>query len=263
MTTLLQRLLAPPASPLAPTRETLTVRLPDGRELALLRVRDARARRIKLLVSERGARLTVPPRASLREAERFLVAHLDWLAGQLERYAPAPELPAFEPGDAGPLPLRGVNVPLLWCQARTLRIERDADSIRIDHPAQLRPASLRRALREFYLAEARRDVGRWLPAYLPTLPRAPRLIRIRPLRSLWGSLSPDAALSLDLSLVLGPPAAFEYVLVHELCHLIQANHSRLFWREVERRCPEWRSHRRWFREGGMALKATLARLTAP
>lgn len=238
------------------------MRLPDGREVAVLRVRDARARRIKLLVSERGARLTVPLRASLREAERFLAAHLDWLADQLVRYAPEPALPPFELGDGGPLPLRGEALPLRWSEARALRIERDTDGIHIGHPAQLRPASLRRALREFYVGEARRDVGRWLPAYLPTLPRAPRLIRIRPLKSLWGSLSPDGALSLDLALVLGPPAAFEYVLVHELCHLIQANHSRLFWREVERRCPDWRAHRRWFRGEGMVLKATLARLTA-
>jgi predicted metal-dependent hydrolase len=264
VTTLLRRLLAPPLPPAAaPTRETIPVRLPDGREVAVLRVRDARARRIKLLVSERGARLTVPPRASLREAERFLAAHLDWLAHQLERYAPEPDLPPFAPGDAGPLPLRGAGLPLRWSEARALRIERDLDGVHIGHPAQLRPASLRRAVREFYLAEARRDVGRWLPTYLPALPRAPRLIRIRPLRSLWGSLSPDGALSLDLALVLGPPAAFEYVLVHELCHLIQANHSRLFWREVERRCPDWRAHRRWFRDEGMALKTTLARLIAP
>jgi predicted metal-dependent hydrolase len=87
-------------------------------------------------------------------------------------------------------------------------------------------------------------------------------VRFRALRSLWGSLSPDAALSLDLALVLGPPAAFEYVLVHELCHLIHANHSRSFWREVERRCPDWRDQRAWFRGEGLAMKDELARLTA-
>jgi predicted metal-dependent hydrolase len=121
-------------------------------------------------------------------------------------------------------------------------------------------ASLRRALREFYLAQARSDVGQWMPKYLPTLPRAPSVLRIRPLRSLWGSLSPTDGLSLDLALVLGPPANFEYVLVHELCHLIHANHSRSFWREVEQRCQEWRELRAWFRGDGMTLKAELRRV---
>jgi predicted metal-dependent hydrolase len=266
VTSFLRRFLDP-AARVAPRsgegdRVTLQVMLPDGREVPVLRVRDARARRVKLSVSERGARLTVPPRASLREAERFLAGQLDWLAQQLERRAPAPPPAPFEFGTDAALPLRGGRLPLAWEEGRVLRVVRTDAGIVITHPAQARPASLRRALREFYVGEARRDLGRWLPKYLPALPRAPRLLRVRPLRSLWGSLSPDDALSLDLALVLGPPAAFEYVLVHELCHLIHPNHSRAFWREVERRCPDWREHRAWFRGEGLDLKAELARLVA-
>lgn len=55
--------------------------------------------------------------------------------------------------------------------------------------------------------------------------------------SQWGSLATDGHMALDLALVLGRPSAFEYVVVHELCHLIQANHSPAFWREVECRFP--------------------------
>lgn len=257
----LRRFLAPPASP-SPERDTLHVHLPDGREVAVLRVRDARARRIKLFVSERGPRLTLPARGSLRESERFLAQHLHWLAEQMNRRAPPVLRRPFGFDDAEPLPLRGERIALRWQEGRALRIGREADAIVVTRPVAAHEASLRRALKEFYLAEARRDVGRWLPKYLPDLPRAPRLIRLRPLRSLWGSLSPDAALSLDLALVLGPPAAFEYVLVHELCHLLHANHSRAFWREVERRCPDWRAQRTWFRGEGLALKDELARLVA-
>jgi predicted metal-dependent hydrolase len=241
-------------------RETLEVTLPHGGVAAVLRVRDPRARRIKLLVSERGARLTVPVRASLRDAERFLQSHLDWLAQQLDKRRPTSTPRNFEPGDEAPLPLRGAALPVAWEEGRVLRVQRDGERVRIVHPAGVKPASLRRALREFYLAEARRDVGQWLPKYLPALPRAPSALRIRPLRSLWGSLSPSDGLSLDLALVLGPPANFEYVLVHELCHLIHANHSRSFWREVEKRCPDWRPLRAWFREEGLALKNELRRI---
>ena len=78
--------------------------------------------------------------------------------------------------------------------------------------------------------------------------------------SQWGSLAPDGSMALDLALVLGRSSAFEYVLVHELCHLIHANHSRRFWREVEARCPGWRDERDYLRGEGLALKGTLARL---
>jgi len=83
------------------------------------------------------------------------------------------------------------------------------------------------------------------------------------LSSLWGSLSARDALSLDLALVLGKPAAFEYVLVHELCHLIHRNHARGFWREVEARGQDWRAQRDYLHGEGAALKASLRRLLAP
>ena len=78
--------------------------------------------------------------------------------------------------------------------------------------------------------------------------------------SQWGSLAPDGSLALDLALVLARPSAFEYVLVHELCHLLQANHSPAFWREVEQRFPYWREERAYFHAEGRRLKASLRAL---
>ena len=67
-------------------------------------------------------------------------------------------------------------------------------------------------------------------------------------------------MSLDLALVLARPSAFEYVLVHELCHLIHADHSPAFWREVSARWPAWREERGYFRGHGPQLKAGLRHL---
>ncbi|WP_157723039.1 YgjP-like metallopeptidase domain-containing protein, partial [Stenotrophomonas pictorum] len=106
----------------------------------------------------------------------------------------------------------------------------------------------------------RADVGRWLPAYLPGLPRAPSRLRLKVMSSQWGSLAPDGSMALDLALILGRPSAFEYVLVHELCHLLQANHSPAFWVEVEARFPHWRQERDYFHAEGRRLKATLRML---
>ncbi len=258
----LRRLIALPRARPVATSETIALRLPDGTQVELLRVRHPRARRIKLSVSERGVRLTLPMRTSLRAADAFVQEHVEWIAMQLPRWSASSKVAAFG-RDCTTVPLRGEDVPLRWETGRYARAQRDDGGIVIALPASASDASARRALKEFYLAEARADIGRWLPKYLPTLPRAPSTIRLRPMSSLWGSLSARDALSLDLALVLGAPAAFEYVLVHELCHLLQRNHKRAFWREVEERGAHWRAQRDYFRDEGAALKANLRRLIAP
>lgn len=242
-------------------RDTIPLHLPDGREVSLLRVLDPRARHLRLLVTATGPRLTIPPGVGRRQAEAFLHTHLPWLTDQLlEDPGVAPEPTDFVIGQAGTIALRGRYLDLDWRTTRWLQVAQEDDRLVIGRPATARDETVRRALRDFLLAEARADVGRWLPRYLIDLPRPPRAWRIRPLKSLWGSLSSSGMMSLDLALILAPPAAFEYVLVHELCHLLQANHSPAFWCEVERRYPDWRKQRRWLRIEGMALKTGLQRL---
>jgi len=243
----------------AQQRDRVPLRLDDGRDVEVLRVRDPRAHRIKLSVSERGVRLTLPERASLVAGDRFLAEHRDWLHAQLLRLSDVDEV-ALRRDHTVALPLRGEMLPLRWESGRFTALEREDGSLRFLTAPRAGEAALRRAVRDFYEAEARADIGRWMPRYLPALPRAPRRVQLKVMSSQWGSLAPDGTMALDLSLVLAPSAAFEYVLVHELCHLIHHNHSPAYWREVEARCPHWRDQRDWFRAEGRRLKATLQTL---
>ena len=262
---LLSRLLTP--TPRVTERDTVSVMLADGRHLDILRVRDPRAKRLRLSFDERGARLTLPMRASRVAGDRFVHEHRDWLARQLDSHAHA-DLPTLVRGITAVLPLRDALVPLSWDAGRysCLKVIESDEVAGLDAglvfqlPARAGDIAMRRALRDFYEAQARADVGRWLPAYLPGLPRAPTQIRFKMMSSQWGSLAPNGTLVLDLSLVLAEPAAFEYVLVHELCHLIHADHSPAFWREVGMRCPQWRHQRDYFQHEGRRLKATLRQL---
>ena len=259
------RLLAPTrtaAKPAAVQRETIAFVVEDGRRIEVLRVRDPRARRIKLSVDERGARLTLPLRASLVAGERFLHENRDWLARQFAAHAIHAGA-GLQRDVTASLPLRGAELPLRWAGARATRLDFDADGgLLLAAPVSAGDAALQRALRDFYEAQGRADVGRWLPKYLAGLPRPPRRVVFKRTSSLWGSLAPDGTLALDLALVLARPSAFEYVLVHELCHLLHADHSRRFWREVEARFPEWREERAWLHAEGRRLKGRLRQLLA-
>ena len=80
-------------------------------------------------------------------------------------------------------------------------------------------------------------------------------IVIRDQRSRWGSCSTRGTLSFNWRLVLAPFEVLDYVVVHELCHLREPNHSHRFWRLVESRRPGWRAQRDWLHEHGPELLA--------
>lgn len=73
-------------------------------------------------------------------------------------------------------------------------------------------------------------------------------VTIRDQRSRWGSCSPSGDISLNWRLVTMPDAVRDYVLLHELAHLREPNHSRRFWRLVTQICPDWRDARQWLRD---------------
>jgi predicted metal-dependent hydrolase len=81
----------------------------------------------------------------------------------------------------------------------------------------------------------------------------PGRVSIRNQRSRWGSCAREGNIALNFRLVQMPPAICDYVLLHELMHLHQQNHSRRFWRLVEQVCPDFKEAERWLRVQGKVL----------
>ena len=82
-------------------------------------------------------------------------------------------------------------------------------------------------------------------------------ITVRTQRSRWGSCSSRGNLSFNALLMLAPPEVADYVVVHELCHRKEMNHSPRFWAEVERILPDYRQSKRWLKENGQSLMGQL------
>ncbi len=78
-------------------------------------------------------------------------------------------------------------------------------------------------------------------------------VSVKDQRTLWGSCSREGNLNFSWRLALAPDEVLDYLVVHELAHRAQMNHSRRFWEVVERVCPEHRAHRRWLRKNAPAL----------
>lgn len=118
--------------------------------------------------------------------------------------------------------------------------------LRLD-PKDVSETEARRAAREL--------VAMLIEEEAPELGVEPKRVQIRDQRSRWGSCSTRGTLSFNWRLVLAPFEVLDYVVVHELCHLREPNHSRRFWKLVELRRPDWRAQRDWLHEHGPELLA--------
>ena len=78
-------------------------------------------------------------------------------------------------------------------------------------------------------------------------------IRIAEQKTRWGSCSSRGTLSFHWRLILAPPAVMDYVVVHEVCHLIHMDHSPDFWAEVESLMPDYKVYKTWLKKNGLVL----------
>jgi predicted metal-dependent hydrolase len=197
----------------------------------------------------------------------FLRKHANWLERKLDELQDNAALPPpLKPGVPTVLPLRGETTRLQWRDGAYPHIELADERLILSLPKPHNKQTLTAArglLHSYLQAQIRRDVSRHLARYTPELGRAPSGIRVKPLKSLWGSLDTRDRVTLDLALALAPPEALRYVVVHELCHLRVRNHSPRFWDLVGSLDPDWKIQRDWLKASGQALKAELARLIAP
>lgn len=83
----------------------------------------------------------------------------------------------------------------------------------------------------------------------------PKKISVRDTKSRWGSCSSEGNISLSWRLMMAPPEVMEYVIIHELAHLMHMNHSKSFWHLVAHHCPTYRHHIHWLKVNGSRIMA--------
>ncbi len=211
-------------------------------------VRVPRARRYILRVRPDGTlRVTVPRGGSRREAEVFVRRHEKWIARERGRVRVESAPSTWQDGSTILLAGESVRVAV---EARDAgwRVVYGERVVLVRDPGDVRPA-IERDLRDL--------------ARVVLLPRLTELaaehsirvgaVSIRNQRSRWGSCARNGNIALNFRLVQMPAPVRDYVLLHELMHIRQQNHSRRFWRLVEAVCPGFRDAERWLRTTGKTL----------
>ncbi len=106
----------------------------------------------------------------------------------------------------------------------------------------------------WYKKEAKEKIKERVDYYSNRFQLFPEGIKITSARSRWGSCSRDNRLSFSWRVIMASLAVIDYILIHELVHIREKNHSKKFWNYLESVLPDYRKHRRWLRENGHLLQ---------
>src|SRR5947208_6604881 len=210
----------------------------DGR---LIEYRFARRRRrtLSITIDAAGLRVAAPLRAPWREIEAFLRDKERWILRKLEEWARTPRGPILR-GESGELlPLFGAPYILEVGKGRR-GVEQGAASIVVSAPQRSRPLDVLVAWLKQQALEALRPRVASYSAQLG-LP-APR-VALSNARTQWGVCTEHGAIRLSWRLVHLEPRLADYVVAHEVAHLVEMNHSRRFWSLLARLYPGWREAR--------------------
>jgi predicted metal-dependent hydrolase len=206
-------------------------------------VRHRRARHYVLRLEDDGSvRVTIPRGGSRKDAERFAKHKAPWI--ERERYRRTMVRGAAGGWrDGGRILLRGEDVLLL--------VDRETGVVRFGPEAIPLPTVVAPDLRGLVAGHLRRLAEKELPPRLVELAAASghhvTRVTVRDQRSRWGSCSASGRISLNWRLIQVPASVRDYVLLHELTHLQEANHSARFWKKLEAVCPWHREAREWLR----------------
>lgn len=211
--------------------------------------RSTRARRVTVRVDPRDGAIEVvlPSRARDSDATRAIAQLEPWIARQQAKAAAVREAVAARP--PGTVPYLGRDLQLVIEPGRT-RVHRRDDVLHVPQD----PAG---ALERWYRRSAHAELGPRVEGAIRELGARTTVAHtrtaIRDQRTRWGSCSSSGTISLNWRLLLAPDEVAEYVVVHEVCHLAEMNHSPRFWALVAELFPDYERPRRWLKSHGATL----------
>jgi predicted metal-dependent hydrolase len=212
-----------------------------------------------MTLTPEGLRVSAPVRLPEVEVERALLSKERWLLRHADLLEPMTPI-TLRDGMAIPFLDGEVELGVRIAARASVRFRPEDGCIAV---AATEPGEVRRLVERGYRAVARDWFAQACAEHGVGLGAAPRSICIRDPRTRWGSCSARGTVSFSWRLLMAPARVAEYVVVHELAHLIHLDHSPAFWSLVERTRPAHREEAQWLRDNAQWLSAAPSATSRP
>ena len=229
-----------------------------GHRIVPYQIRESkRARYVNFRIdSEKGLEVVIPSGSRVLNLDDLLRERQMWILKHLRRFDQIKantEQRQFISGEVLPFLGDDHELDIIHTKAgKRTTVARQANFIRVrvraDVPAAKQTDEIRTALENWYRRQARTYITERTAALAAEHGFEYQKVKIRGQRTRWGSCSSKGNLNFNWKLMMVPPAAVDYVIIHELCHLRELNHSAYFWALVEDLCPNYKYWVRWLKE---------------
>jgi len=207
--------------------------------------------------------VVAPLRVSERKIHEFVKSQQDWIVSAtdkvikneqtVDKWAPEKYI------DGATLPFRGEQCPIKIKATQTNKInvvfEQGVFSLEVPEGGEIEDNQplIRQSLMQWMQDQAVDDVKEMIDVNAKKYNLYPRYVRLKTQKSRWGSCGIHNDINLNWLLILTPAKVMEYVVIHELCHIQERNHSASFWSLVAKHCPDYKQHRLWLKQHGRSV----------
>ena len=224
-------------------------------------IRSSRRKTATIKVDLEGVSVRIPADLPLARIEKLVAEKTAWIerklaeakrkqrgiAGQVERSSTL--------ADGSRIMVQGQHLPLRLIESDQMKVVQSSDRLEVYADADLiaDKEQLRALVEQWLFRRAVEELNLCVNVYKQRVGATPSRIQIKDYRARWGSCKPDGSIQLNWRLIHAPMHIMDYVVVHELCHLLELNHSKHFWSEVERVEPQYKMKRQWLKDNGWQL----------
>lgn len=229
--------------------------------------RSSRAKLARIVVSRDKVEVVAPVNMPDEKIAQFIAVKQAWVMAALKKiHLKAPSIQTLAPVEyhhGALVPYQGKQYPLnlSFTQLKGFKVEfNDAFFMQIPQTikAAEQQAYIQLALSAWMKKTIKTKIMRIVEYHGPKFRLYPTIIRVKTQKSRWGSCSHTNAININWLLLLAPSVILEYVVVHELCHIREKNHSAAFWQLVAAHLPDYQQHRLWLKQHGASLMGGLA-----
>ena len=223
--------------------------------LVINRIVRSRRKTVALVVTPEGhLEVRAPQRLSRDQIDAIVAQKANWILKNLERSRKASAAGTTrELAEGARIWYLGSSYPLQVSERGAARVQ-FSKGLSLPRSALPKAADL---LAAWYKNQARLILTERTEFYALQFGLKYRSIRITSARTRWGSCSRLNGLSFTWRLAMAPMEIIDYIVIHELAHILQKNHSRAFWAQVERMLPDYRSRRAWLKANGRLLDLSI------